>query len=436
MSKEISQAVIRRMPRYYRYLGELLDEGVERISSNELSARMKVTASQIRQDLNNFGGFGQQGYGYNVQFLYEEIGKIMGLNEQHNIIIIGAGNLGQALANYVKFEKLGFVIVGLFDVNPELCGKSIRGNKIEMIDKLEEFVKTHKVDIATLTMPKEKADAVANQLVSLGVHAIWNFAHVDLEVLDENVVVENVHLSDSLMQLSYDKEQKEKGNAGIEVFCMKDDKEFLEALESRKVPILVLDQKWHRLFALSGKTSEIKQLEEKLNQLLEQQGKLNNDLKELKKTKNRLMKSIVVNMEGTHEENEGDISSRKLDEDKRLIDEVNVKMEEIEDELIELPRNINSANQELMLESMRYCYERLRQNSKEADEITAWIDKVRVELKKNIIKKQNREINNRQIYSYMHDIFGVDILNIFDLRQEDEDRLQGKKAVENADERN
>ena len=118
----------------------------------------------------------------------------------------------QALANYVKFEKLGFVIVGLFDVNPELCGKSIRGNKIEMIDKLEEFVKTHKVDIATLTMPKEKADAVANQLVSLGVHAIWNFAHVDLEVLDENVVVENVHLSDSLMQLSYNmtKNKREK----------------------------------------------------------------------------------------------------------------------------------------------------------------------------------------------------------------------------------
>ena len=199
MSKEISQAVIRRMPRYYRYLGELLDEGVERISSNELSARMKVT-----------------GYGYNVQFLYEEIGKIMGLNEQHNIIIIGAGNLGQALANYVKFEKLGFVIVGLFDVNPELCGKSIRGNKIEMIDKLEEFVKTHKVDIATLTMPKEKADAVANQLVSLGVHAIWNFAHVDLEVLDENVVVENVHLSDSLMQLSYNMTKNKRKKETLE----------------------------------------------------------------------------------------------------------------------------------------------------------------------------------------------------------------------------
>ena len=201
--RKISRAVISRLPRYYRYLGDLLEAGVERISSNDLSKKMQVTASQIRQDLNNFGGFGQQGYGYNVQFLYEEIGKIMGLNEQHNIIIIGAGNLGQALANYVKFEKLGFVIVGLFDVNPELCGKSIRGNKIEMIDKLEEFVKTHKVDIATLTMPKEKADAVANQLVSLGVHAIWNFAHVDLDLSDKSVVVENVHLSDSLMQLSY-----------------------------------------------------------------------------------------------------------------------------------------------------------------------------------------------------------------------------------------
>lgn len=203
MNKEISQAVIRRMPRYYRYLGELIDEGVERISSNELSARMKVTASQIRQDLNNFGGFGQQGYGYNVQYLYEEIGKIMGLNEQHNIIVIGAGNLGQAIANYMKFEKLGFVIIGLFDVDPKLSGKKIRGIPILMLDEIEDFLADHKVDIAALTMPKENADAVANQLVRLGIHAIWNFAHVDLELLDENVVVENVHLSDSLMQLSY-----------------------------------------------------------------------------------------------------------------------------------------------------------------------------------------------------------------------------------------
>ena len=191
------------MPRYYRYLGELLDEGVERISSNELSSRMQVTASQIRQDLNNFGGFGQQGYGYNVKYLYEEIGKILGLNEKHNIIVIGAGNLGQALANYAKFEKLGFVITALFDVNPALEGVTVRGIKIHMLDELADFVKDHKVDIATLTMPKEAADSVADLVVSLGIHAIWNFAHVDLQVLDENVVVENVHLSDSLMQLSY-----------------------------------------------------------------------------------------------------------------------------------------------------------------------------------------------------------------------------------------
>ena len=201
--KEISQAVIRRMPRYYRYLGELLDAGVERISSNDLSKRMNVTASQIRQDLNNFGGFGQQGYGYNVKFLYEEIGKILGLNQKHNIIVIGAGNLGQALANYVKFEKLGFVITALFDVNPALEGVTVRGIKIHMLDELDDYCKDHVVDIAALTMPKEKADAIANRLVNLGIQAIWNFAHVDLDLIDKDVVVENVHLSDSLMQLSY-----------------------------------------------------------------------------------------------------------------------------------------------------------------------------------------------------------------------------------------
>ena len=201
--KEISQAVIRRMPRYYRYLGELLEDGVERISSNDLSKRMNVTASQIRQDLNNFGGFGPQGYGYNVKFLYEEIGKILGLNQKHNIIVIGAGNLGQALANYVKFEKLGFVITALFDVNPALEGVTVRGIKIHMLDELEDYCKDHVVDIAALTMPKEKADAIANRLVNLGIQAIWNFAHVDLDLIDKDVVVENVHLSDSLMQLSY-----------------------------------------------------------------------------------------------------------------------------------------------------------------------------------------------------------------------------------------
>ena len=205
MQKEISQAVIRRMPRYYRYLGELLEDGVERISSNDLSKQMNVTASQIRQDLNNFGGFGQQGYGYNVQHLYDEIGKILGLDQQHNIIIIGAGNLGQALANYVKFEKLGFMIIALFDVNPDLKGKKVRDIPIMLLDELDSFCSSHKVDIAALTMPKSKADMIAQKLVDIGIHAIWNFAHVDLDIdmSDNNVVVENVHLSDSLMQLSY-----------------------------------------------------------------------------------------------------------------------------------------------------------------------------------------------------------------------------------------
>ena len=201
--KEISQAVIRRMPRYYRYLGDLLEEGVERISSNDLSKRMNVTASQIRQDLNNFGGFGQQGYGYNVKFLYDEIGKILGLNTTHNIIIIGAGNLGQAIANYGKFDRLGFKIIALFDVNPAMRGISVRGIQIYMLDELEEFCKNNKVDIAALTMPKAKADAIANRLVELDIRAIWNFAHVDLDLVDKDVVVENVHLSESLMQLSY-----------------------------------------------------------------------------------------------------------------------------------------------------------------------------------------------------------------------------------------
>lgn len=202
MEREISQAVIRRMPRYYRYLGELLESNVERISSNELSKLMHVTASQIRQDLNNFGGFGQQGYGYNVKFLHDEIGKILGLNQMHNVILIGAGNLGQAIANYVNFEKLSFRMIGLFDVNPDKIGNVFSGAEVRHMDELPEFLKNHHVDIAALTLPKDNAEAVAAELVDLGITAIWNFAHVDLEV-PENVVVQNVHLSDSLMQLSY-----------------------------------------------------------------------------------------------------------------------------------------------------------------------------------------------------------------------------------------
>lgn len=200
--KSISKAVIRRLPRYYRYLGELLEEGVERISSNELSSKMHVTASQIRQDLNNFGGFGQQGYGYNVPYLYAEIGKILGLDRTHHIIIIGAGNLGQALANYVKFEKRGFKVVGIFDINPMLKGISIRGNEIRMMDELPEFLRENDVQIATLTLPKAYAEETANLLVENGIKAIWNFAHLDLAV-PEDVIVENVHLSESLMRLSY-----------------------------------------------------------------------------------------------------------------------------------------------------------------------------------------------------------------------------------------
>jgi len=202
LEKGISLAVIQRLPRYYRYLGELLENDVVRISSKELSERMKVTASQIRQDLNNFGGFGQQGYGYNVEHLYTEIGKILGLDKSYNLIIIGAGNLGQALANYTDFERRGFCISGIFDVNPRLEGISIRGTEIRMIDELEEFIKNNTVHIAALTIPKLKAPSIAKDIVEWGIKAIWNFAPTDLN-LPNDVMVENVHLAESLMRLSY-----------------------------------------------------------------------------------------------------------------------------------------------------------------------------------------------------------------------------------------
>ncbi len=201
MKTEISQVVIKRMPRYYRYLGELLEENIERISSKELSELMNVTASQIRQDLNNFGGFGQQGYGYNVQHLYNEIGHILGVDMEHQVIIIGAGNLGRALATHSTFEKQGFIIRGIFDVREELRGKEVNKIPIRMMDELEEFCKNNRVDIAALTIPKGSAQEVVKNLESYGVTAFWNFSHLDLEV-GENVIVQNVHLSDSLMRLS------------------------------------------------------------------------------------------------------------------------------------------------------------------------------------------------------------------------------------------
>ena len=200
--KHISSAVIRRLPRYYRYLGELLDSGVERLSSNELSERMKVTASPISQELNNFGGFGQQGYGYNVEYLHKEISKILGIDTSHNMIIVGAGNLGQAIAGYADFEKRGFIVKGIFDITPELTGHSIRGINVKMFYEMEDFVKNNDIEIAALTIPKESAVEVANILVKAGIKAIWNFAHTDLN-LPKDIIVENVHLSESLMRLSY-----------------------------------------------------------------------------------------------------------------------------------------------------------------------------------------------------------------------------------------
>lgn len=200
--KGISQAVIGRLPRYLRYLGDLKEKKIERISSQELSSLMNVTASQIRQDFNNFGGFGQQGYGYNVEYLYDEISKILGLDHSHSFVIIGAGNLGKALGNYLNFERRGFIFKGMFDKNPDLIGQKVRDVEIRPMDELEAFLQANTIDIAVLTIPKTGAVGLVDTLVGNGIKAIWNFAHVDLDV-PKGVQVENVHLSDSLMKLSY-----------------------------------------------------------------------------------------------------------------------------------------------------------------------------------------------------------------------------------------
>ncbi|MBR6406312.1 MAG: redox-sensing transcriptional repressor Rex [Lachnospiraceae bacterium] len=198
----VSKAIIKRLPRYYRYLEELRNEGVERISSGELSERMKVTASQIRQDLNHFGGFGQQGYGYKVDYLYQEIGKILGLDRIKRLILIGAGHLGTALANYTNYRNRGFFIEAIFDRDPEKIGTLVHEIPVYSIDELEQYLAKNKVDIAAITIPKEEAVKVAKRLTDAGIRAIWNFAHTDLAVPD-TVAVENVHLSESLMSLSY-----------------------------------------------------------------------------------------------------------------------------------------------------------------------------------------------------------------------------------------
>ncbi|HHY79799.1 MAG TPA: redox-sensing transcriptional repressor Rex [Thermoanaerobacter sp.] len=204
MSKKtiVSMAVIRRLPRYHRYLEELLKNDVKRISSRELSERMGVTASQIRQDLNNFGGFGQQGYGYNVEELYNNLTKILGLDKTYNTIIIGAGNLGQAIANYTSFEKSGFNLKGIFDIKPRLFGLKIRDVEVMDVETVEDFIARNKIDIGILCIPKDNAQYTADRLVRAGIKAIWNFSPIDLKVPDD-VILENVHLSDSLFTVSY-----------------------------------------------------------------------------------------------------------------------------------------------------------------------------------------------------------------------------------------
>lgn len=201
-NKKISIEVIKRLPRYYRYLRDLVDNGVNRISSQALGDKMNVTASQIRQDLNCFGGFGQQGYGYNVEELYNAIGGILGLNNGHKIIIIGAGHLGQALINFASFEKRGFTIIGVFDVKSDIVGQVIGGHKVMHMDEAEKFVFKTKPDIAVLAIPKTAANEVTHKLVSCGIKGFMNFCYVDIDV-PEDVCVENVHLSDTLMTLSY-----------------------------------------------------------------------------------------------------------------------------------------------------------------------------------------------------------------------------------------
>ncbi|KNF09610.1 redox-sensing transcriptional repressor Rex [Gottschalkia purinilytica] len=202
-------AVIRRLPKYHRYLGELLEKDVTRISSYELSKLTGFTASQIRQDFNNFGGFGQQGYGYNVEDLYNQLGNILGLGKKYNTIIIGAGNLGQAIANYKSFDDKGFRMLALFEKNPKLVGLTIRDIDILDIDSIESFSKENKIDIAVITTPKSQAQDVVNRVVNCGVKAIWNFAPIDLKV-PEDVVVENVQLSESLLTIAFLLKEKEE----------------------------------------------------------------------------------------------------------------------------------------------------------------------------------------------------------------------------------
>ena len=199
----VSISVIRRLPRYYRFLGELSKAGLNRISSRELSEKMGLTASQIRQDLNCFGGFGQQGYGYNVNSLREEIANILGLNNKLKTILIGIGNLGKALVSYLDFGQRGFQLTGIFDKNPQLIGTSIAGYQVQDIEQLSEFCREQHPMVAILAIPKTAAESLSEQLIQCGIRCFWNFSHYDFTLYYEDVIVENVHLTDSLMTLGY-----------------------------------------------------------------------------------------------------------------------------------------------------------------------------------------------------------------------------------------
>ena len=205
MSKSIniSNSVIRRLPRYYRFLGELEDQQISKISSRELSERMHLTASQIRQDLNCFGGFGQQGYGYNVSELRKEIGRILGVDKHRKTILIGAGNLGTALAVHINFEKSGCSLIGIFDSNKKIVGNPLGKLTITDIDDLEKFCRENKPEVAVLCIPKSVTKEIVDRLTELGVRSFWNFSHYDINVEHKNISVENVHLGDSLLTLSY-----------------------------------------------------------------------------------------------------------------------------------------------------------------------------------------------------------------------------------------
>ena len=201
----VSKSVIQRLPRYRRYLKDLLNRGIHRISSGELAQLMKLTASQIRQDLNCFGGFGQQGYGYNVDALYEEIGNILGLERGLTAVLLGAGNLGMALVNYISFSEKGFQLIGIFEANEKLIGQTVHGLTIRSEKELEDFCNKYHPDVAILSLPREEVQRESDRLVNCGVRGFWNFSHYDLfmDHQDKNIVVNNVHLGDSLMTLCY-----------------------------------------------------------------------------------------------------------------------------------------------------------------------------------------------------------------------------------------